>query len=101
MGGPPYPPVDSRATSAGSISTVTGGLLRFDATALIRTSAAWETLGCQQSRNLVLPKCLRLDPTVLESLLDLLQRCWVGELVEFRLDRAWNPDLLELAPQKT
>jgi hypothetical protein len=35
-----------------------------------------------------------LDPTVLRSLLNLLQRHLVGELVEFRLDSASNPDLL-------
>jgi hypothetical protein len=57
--------------------------------------------GREQSRDMVLSKHPRFDPTVLESLLDLLQRCWVGELVEFRLDSAWNPDLLELAPEKT
>ena len=58
-------------------------------------------IGCEQPRDMVLSKRLRFDPTVLESLLDLLQRCWVGELVEFRLDSAWNPDLLELALEKT
>jgi len=57
--------------------------------------------GREQSRDMVLSKRLRFDPTVLERLLDLLQRCWVGELVEFRLDSAWNPDLAELAPEKT
>jgi hypothetical protein len=31
----------------------------------------------EQSRDLVLPECLRFDPTVLDSLLDLLERCWV------------------------
>jgi hypothetical protein len=50
---------------------------------------------------MVFSKRPRLDPTVLESLLNLLQCCWVGELVEFRLDSAWNPDLAELAPEKT
>jgi hypothetical protein len=50
---------------------------------------------------MVLSKRLRFDPTVLESLLDLLQRCRVGELVEFGLDRAWNPDLVELTLEKT
>jgi len=50
---------------------------------------------------MVLSKRPRFDPTVLESLLDLLHRCRVGELVEFRLDSAWNPDLVELASEKT
>jgi hypothetical protein len=50
---------------------------------------------------MVLSKRPRLDPTVLESLLNLLQRYLVGELAQFRLDSAWNPDLAELAPEKT
>jgi hypothetical protein len=50
---------------------------------------------------MVLSKRLRFDPTILESLLDLLQLCWVGDLVQFRPDSAWNPDLAELAPEKT
>jgi hypothetical protein len=50
---------------------------------------------------MVLSKRLRFDPTVLESLLDLLQRRGVRELVEFRPDSAWNPDFAELAPEKT
>jgi hypothetical protein len=58
-------------------------------------------IGCEQTRDMVPSKHLRFDPTVLESLLDLLQRHWVGELVQFRLDSAWNPDLVELAPEKT
>jgi len=57
--------------------------------------------GREQSRDMVLTKRPRFDPTVLESLLDILQRCRVGELVELRLDSAWNPDLAELAPEKT
>ena len=50
---------------------------------------------------MVLSKRPRFHPTVLESLLDLLQRRWVRELVELRPDSAWNPDLAELAPEKT
>jgi len=57
--------------------------------------------GCEQPRDLVLSKCLRFDATVLESLLDLLQRCWVRQLVKFRLDSAGNPNLAELASEKT
>ena len=89
--------MDSRATSAGSISTVRAGFFRFDVIALMRISAAWETLGCEQSCNLVLPKCLRLDPTVLESLLDLRQRRPVRKLAEFGLDSAGDADFAELA----
>jgi hypothetical protein len=50
---------------------------------------------------MVFSKRLRFDPTVLESLLDLLQRWRVGEFVEFRPDSAWDPDLAELALEKT
>ena len=55
---------------------------------------------CEQSRELVPSECLRFDPTIIESLLDLLQRCWVGQLTEFRLDSAGTPDLAELASEK-
>jgi hypothetical protein len=71
--------------------------LRFDVTALMRISAARETLGCQQSRELGLPKCLRLDPTVLESLLDLRQRRPVRKLAGFGLDSAGDANFAELA----
>jgi len=57
-------------------------------------------IGCQQSRNLVLPKCLRLDPTVLESLLDLRQRRPVRKLAEFGLDGAGDANFAELALQQ-
>jgi hypothetical protein len=41
--------------------------------------------GREQLRDMALSKRPRFDPTALESLLDLLQRCRVGELVECRL----------------
>src|ERR1039457_6799899 len=55
---------------------------------------------CKQSRDLALPECLRLDPVVLESLLDLLKGCCVRHLIEFRLDSDRNPDLAKLASEK-
>jgi len=54
----------------------------------------------EHSRDLVLPERLRFDPTVLDSLLDLLERCWGRESIELGLDSTGNPDLAELASEK-
>src|ERR1017187_10353218 len=47
---------------------------------------------CEQSSDLVLAEWPRFDPTVLDSLPDILRRRGVRDLIEFRLNSAGNPD---------